>query len=473
MKPVTVRIRPERASSTGHASTGEARQDNRLALLDQAFYAGHRAAGQNEAMQAVWVYERAIAFDAVRRLHDDLCRGLFARRIERSPLPFGRHRWVKDPGPSEIDFAECARPRADLSDWADERAQLSVDPESGPGWHFGVLPLTDGSTAVTMVVSHYVLDGIGSLIEMVSTLLGNTHDLRYPPPRSRTRLQAVVQDAGQAARDAPEVARALVAAVKVARRRRRDDARPPAPRPVGILGGDRDAPVVVPGVTISVDLDDWDDRAKALGGASDTLAVGLAAKFGERLGFRHDDDGTVTVQLVASNRTEGDTRAVAVSFTRVKVDPTQVTADLRDTRAAIRQALKTLRETPDDESVQLAPLTPFTPKRAWKQLVDGALTDPDHPVVCSNFGDVGSIVHRLDGTDCAHFYARGISQSTTRQWLERMGGQLQLLSHRAPAFGKFSITVLAYQPGADNTKAALRELAARTLAEFDLTGEIE
>jgi hypothetical protein len=35
------------------------------------------------------------------------------------------------------------------------------------------------------------------------------------------------------------------------------------------------------------------------------------------------------------------------------------------------------------------------------------------------------------------------------------------------------ISVGAYQPGAENTKPALRELAARTLAEFDLTGEID
>jgi hypothetical protein len=38
--------------------------------------------------------------------------------------------------------------------------------------------------------------------------------------------------------------------------------------------------------------------------------------------------------------------------------------------------------------------------------------------------------------------------------------------------GKISISVRAYQPGAENTKPALRELAARTLAEFELTGEI-
>jgi hypothetical protein len=60
-----------------------------------------------------------------------------------------------------------------------------------------------------------------------------------------------------------------------------------------------------------------------------------------------------------------------------------------------------------------------------------------------------------------------------RQWLERTGGQLQLLCLRAPGVGKFSISVLAYQPGAENTKPALRELAAGTLTEFGLTGEID
>ena len=44
---------------------------------------------------------------------------------------------------------------------------------------------------------------------------------------------------------------------------------------------------------------------------------------------------------------------------------------------------------------------------------------------------------------------------------------MQLLSFRLPARGKISIHVLAYQPGAENTKPALRELAARALAEFE------
>ena len=231
-------------------------------------------------------------------------------------------------------------------------------------------------------------------------------------------------------------------------------------------------PVVVPGVTISIDLDEWDVRAKALGGAGNTLAAGLTAKLGERMGFRHDDDGTVTVQLMVSDRTEGDTRAVAVSFARVSVDPTQVTTDLSEARAAVKQALKTRRESQMSQSN-----SPRWPRSRRNGCGNGwsmaAFTDPARPVICSNLGDVGSVVSLLDGTNCEYAFARGIRQHDTRQWLERMGGQMQLLSFRVPALGKVFIHVLAYQPGAENTKPALRELAARTLAEFDLTGQID
>src|SRR6202012_3953260 len=135
------------------------------------------------------------------------------------------YRWVADPQPPDIDVAKCVRPRAELSDWADERAQLPIDPETGPGWHLAVLPLTDGSTAVSLVASHYLIDGLGFCAAIVEAILGNTHDPGYPPPRSRARLAALVQDAREAVEDMPQVARALVAAAKLARTqasRRRD-----------------------------------------------------------------------------------------------------------------------------------------------------------------------------------------------------------------------------------------------------------
>jgi hypothetical protein len=454
------------------ASNDAARSDDRLVFMDQGFFAGQRAAGLEEVMQVVWLYVRPIDFDGLRRVQRNLSQGLLGRLIERSPLPFGRHRWIAGGGPSEIDIAECARPRAELSDWADERSQLPVDPESGPGWHLGVLPLTDGSTAVSFVASHYVLDGIGCFLAIVDAILGNTLELGYAPPRSRTRLRAAVQDVRQTARDAPEVARALVALTKQARRRQREMSRSPAPLPATLAGDGGDGPFVTPGITIAIDLDHWDARAKALGGAGNTLAAALTAKLGERMGRRNDADGSVTLQVVMSDRTLGDTRAIAVSFARVSIDPTSVTTDLRDVRSTIKQALNTLQETPDD-SVQLAALTPFTPKRTWKQGVDSAFADPARPVIYSNLGDVGWDVSRIDGTPCDYAFARGTRQNVTRQWLERVGGHMQLLSFRLPPLNKIFIHLLAYQPGVENTKPALRELAARALAEFDLTGQID
>lgn len=461
----------DRAAPT---TSGGARPDNRLALKDQAFYAGHRAAGQKEVMQVAWLYDRAIDVEGLRAFSQSMSRSLWGRLIERSPLPFARYRWVAELRPATIDIAESPRPRAELGDWFDERAQLHVDPEQGPAWHIGVLPLTDGSTAITMVISHYVLDGLGSVVEVAKAVMGFTFDHAYPPPRSRTRLRALVEDAGQTARDLPEVARAIVAAAKEARRRQ-DNVVRKQPNLARRGGGDKgagDQHVIVPGIWVLIDMADWDARATELGGASNTLATGFAAKLGEYLGRRHGGDGDVKIDLIASDRTENDTRALAVSLTRVSIDPTQVTKDLGDARSAVKDALKTLRETPD-ESSPLLPLAPFTPKRTWRQLMDWALNDPEHPAVVSNFGDVGSAVTAPDGTQSQAAWARGTNQHITGQWLEQAGGQLQVLFGRLPAVGKISMSIQAYQPGAVTTKTALRELVERTLAEFNLPAEID
>lgn len=465
-----VRMRQARKSLNGHASKAAVQQDDRLALLDQAFFAGHRAAGQNDVMQVVWIYEHPIDWDELKRFHYHLGRGLLGRRIERSPLPFARYRWVTDHEPLDIDIAEHARPRAELSDWTDERSQLPADPERGPGWHLGVLPLTDGSMAVSLVASHYLLDGIGLVVALIDAISGNERDLGYRPPGSRTRLRAVAEDARRTVRDTPAVARALAVAPKLVRLRPPEGAAAPASQPVAVAAGNGDERVLVPGVSMYIDIDDFDTRAKSLGGTSNTLVAALAAKLGEHMGHRHSGDGTVTVQLVMSDRGEGDTRAVAVSLARVHVDPTLVTTDLRDARASIKQALTTLREMPHESSA-LEALTPFTPKWTWRKAVANAFADPDRPVVCSNIGDVGKVVNRLDGTNAEYAFARGTRQHVTRRWLEGIGGQMQLLSFRLPE--RVVIHVLAYRPGAENTKTALRALAARTLAEFDLIGEID
>ena len=97
------------------------------------------------------------------------------------------------------------------------------------------------------------------------------------------------------AREIPAVGRAVVAAIRLARRSRggagaatAPTATPPAP-PAGA-----DEPVTVPMATIFVDAGEWEARAQSLGGTSNALLVGVAARIAQRVG-RVADDGSVVV----------------------------------------------------------------------------------------------------------------------------------------------------------------------------------
>jgi hypothetical protein len=471
---VPVLTHPARAERKRNARAGRGRPDNRLSFPDQAMFLMQRATGRNAVVQCVWVYEHDVDLEALRRFHRNLGDGLLGRRIERSPLAFARHRWVRDGGPSDIDIAGGARPRAELGDWLDERGQLPVDPERGPGWHLGVVPLTDGSTAVSLVASHCLVDGLGIVGAVADAASGNTRDFGYPPPRSRSRLRAMAQDARQTIQGAPEVTRAIVGAGRTARRRPHDEAPSPPSRSAPARAANGDEPVVVPAIAIHVDLHNWDGRATELGGTSHHLAAGFAAKLAERMGRRRAADGAVMLQIPLSDRTQDDSRANTLSFVSVGVDPAQVTSDLSDTRAAIRQAFDTLRQAPDQASaslVALAPLAPFVPKRALKRLTDAAFAYADLPVAFSSMGDMPPIASRPDGTEAEYAFGGGVIQGVTRQDLERAYGELALFLLRVG--GKMCMRVSAYQPGGKNSKTELRALVALTLADFRLHGVIE
>ncbi|AMO59804.1 Fatty acyl-AMP ligase FadD28 and polyketide synthase [Mycolicibacterium phlei] len=442
--------------------------DNRLSFTDQLLFLGQRATGQELAMQAVWIYDRPVDLDGVRRFHENFGYGLFGRRIEPSPLPIGRHRWVTSTGPQTTLDIEDPRPRDELSDWVDERVRLPLDPEWGPTWHLGVLPMTDGSSAVSLVLSHCLADGFGALLTIVDGIKGNRRDYGYPAAGSRTRLRAATEDLRLTVRGLPEVGRTLVAGARLGFRRRGELLKPKAARPAPVPDGDTE--VVAPAVTVYVDLDQWDARAAALNGNTHSLAAGLAAKIAERAGRARGSDGAVTLQVPIADRGADDTRANAANIATVCIDPAGVTRDLSDARQVLKQSIAAIRESPD-ETLQLLPLTPFIPKRAVRRGSEAVFNFADLPVSFSNLGEVDPVVARLDGTDADRMILRGVDRRVTKEFLEHRGGLLTVLTARV--CGKMSVTIVAYRPGARNTKAELRELAAKVLAEFDLTGVIE
>lgn len=463
---VSVKLRSR--SQVGASKRGAA-PDNLISFFDQAAFAALRATGRHQLVQGVWIYERPVDIDEIRRFHRNIGHGLFGRLIERSPLPFGRHRWVLGPLP-ELDIAESARSRAELSDWVDEQAQLPIDPEFGPGWQLAVQPFTDGSTAASLVVSHCLADGGASIVAVFDAVTGNRPDFGYLLPRSRTRRHAVLADAVQTVRGAPEIARTLVATAKLVVQRRHELVRSAAPRPTATAGEDAgDESVVLPSVAVFMDTRDWDARAESLGGNSYSLVAGLTAKLAERVGRQCASDGAVTLLIAIIDRTLGDTRAHAMGIGHASVDPTPVAEDLAGVRAGVKEAIRVVREVPD-ESLKILPLIPFIPKRAVSGLADVFVGVADLPVSCSNVGNLPPELGRIDSTDADYAFYRGVDQNVTRQQLERGQGQLVVVSSRVG--GRIAINVLAYQPGAVNSKAWLREILTRTLAEFGLTGTV-
>ena len=450
--------------------------EQRIDYVDQALFLGLRATGQAAAMQMVWVYDHPVDWNELRRFHRDFGYGLAGRLIEPSVLPFGRHRWVASPGPAgPMEVADEPRPRSELSDWLDEHAQLPIDPEFGPGWHMGVLPMTDGSTAVSLVGSHCIGDGGAALLTVFDAVRGHRRELGYPRPRSRTHRQALADDARQALRDVPELGRTLVAAAKFLRRRRKDGSpdRPRGRRPFGHARkrsevGYDDA-VVVPVVSAFVALDEWDARAEVLGGNSHSLLAGFAARLSVHQGRGLAADGTAGLIVPINDRTLEDTRANAVTLAYVRVDPTNVTTDLSTTRAAIRAALEVMREGPD-EALRLLPLTPYIPKFAVRRSADLAFGFTEQPVSCSNVGDLPVEVACPDGTPAEQVMLRGVDRHVTRRVLEERHGVLTVVSGRLD--GKVCITVVGYQPGMENTKDCLRARVAKTLGEFELRAVI-
>jgi hypothetical protein len=442
--------------------------DNRLAHMDQASFLALRALGHGALIQFNWIYNRPINVDGLRRFHRGLGCGLLGRRIERSPLAFARDRWVADRGPADIEIAEAPRPRADLGAWLFERAGLPLDPEYGPCWHLGILPLEDGGTAICLTASHTVVDALALHRVIADAASGGSRDLGYPAPGSRRRAQAVLEDARQTMASAPELARAVAATVRIARRRHKDVAASIASAPSAPRTADKDQPVVVPSLAAYVDLAEWNARAKSLGGNNFFLLVGFASRLGVRMG-RVRDDGSVTISFPISDRIASDTRGNALVFPAVSIDPTELTSSLREIRLKVRQALTGLPAT-SAEMLGPLPLTSFTPRWVARRAAGMGLGTAGLPIGCSNIGDLHPALNRADGTDADYSYGRLVEPGINKRTLESMGGQLYVVSGRI--HGRVWIAVNAYLSGRTNSEAALREDLSRTFAEFNLTADI-
>ena len=442
---------------------------NVLGLFDQAFFTGERVTGATGLLQCVWMYDRAIDIDGLRRFHHNLQRGRLSRRIERSPLPFARYRWVSAGGHTDLEIVETPRPREEFDAWLAEQANTILDAEHGPEWHLAVLPFTDGGAGVSLLISHSLTDGVGMCAALSDAASGRHDPINWPAAGSRPRWRAIREDARQTVRDIPGIGRAVVTAARMARRGLGGRAgstaslstRPPAP-----LAG-ADEPITMPTATIFVDADAWDARADSLGGTSNSLLAAVAARLAQRAG-RVAADGSVTLGMPVNERTADDTRANAVTNVDFTVDPAFATTDLREIRSATKQAILRRDEVPDERWV-LLPLVPLMPQWLLKRMASVAAGTATG-VVASNLGEVNPAAYRPDGTDATTFAIKSSCPGLTKALMHRTGGMMAMVYGRVGR--QVFVSVAAYQPGRSNSDGELRRDLTGALSDFSLTGSV-
>ncbi|WP_205877606.1 hypothetical protein [Mycobacterium camsae] len=434
--------------------------NNVLDLIDQAAFLAERATRSTNVLQCCWLYREGVDLDGLRRFHHHLQRGRLARRIERSPLPFGRHRWVSAPASTQLEIVESRYSRSQFDAWLDEQADLPLDVERGPGWHLAVLPFTDGGAGVSFVTTHCLTDGVGFCAALADAADGRDDPINWPAARSRRRWRALGRDTRQTARDLPEVGRALRAAARLARDTR-GTGRTAAPAPARFARPD--GRVALATATLFVDGAWWDARARALGGTSNALLAAVTARLARQTG-RVTTEGVATVAIPVNERVVGDTRANAITAVDIEVDSTAVTTDLTAVRAAVKNALIHRGSAPDERS-GLLPLTPWLPRWAVRRMVGvalgGATTSGS-----SNLGPIDPAVNRPDGNDADCMAMRSLYPRATRATMRPTGGLLGVVSGRVD--NRIFLSALSHRPAGRNSNPQLQKDFSEVLREFGI-----
>ncbi|WP_269305252.1 hypothetical protein [Aeromicrobium sp. HA] len=441
--------------------------DTRLDYMDHASYLAFRAMGHHPTLHYTWVYDRAVDLAALRRLSERLQHGRFARVVEPASVWGGRARWVRPDRPVPIEVEPAPRPRSQVEQWSVEVSRRPIDPVSGPPWRFGVVRLDDGGSAVAIVVSHTVTDGVGVLLGLREAVEGRDLGLTYP--RRGAAQGSRLSQWSEVLASLPEKARALGDVVRQMRAERRlphresTAALPATPTHTRTTRlPDRDGAARI--VTF-VSEAAWDACAERLGGTSNVLAAAVAARLGHHLG-RVQRNGTVNLTIPVSVREgDDDLRGNALSSVVVTLDPAEVTRDLRPARAAMKAALSA-QDAQQLPLLAALPLVPFVPVRLLRRLERFALGADVNAVGCSNLGRVPDPVERIDGQPCQYAFGQFNEPGRPTAELVRMGGQGFL----GVTFsgGRVVINAVAFRPGGDNSDEALLAIVHDVIDELDL-----
>lgn len=437
-----------------------------LPFVDQAMYLAHAYGGQQAVIQLLWLYRRPVDYAALTRFRNNLANGRLARLIQPAFLPFGRHSWVGAPLPSSSlePTAETLAP-AFLQTWADSQVDLPMDPVHGPAWTLTTQGFCDGSTAVSLVVSHCIADGMATALAVREAALGEQKPLSYPRAPTRSSFVSVGAELRRAALDGQATLRAIAKLAQTMRQQRGSSSVPVAqPR----ARAEESKTVSLPWTSVRIPIVEWDQKAQSLGTNRLTLLVSFTAAFAEKLGRVREGETTL---LIPVNQRQGgaDAAGNCVSIATFKVP----TSEPHDRLPALQRRLQaTLLRTRREPApfADLLPLVPFVPKQAFlgaSHLAFAALAEL--PVTCSFVGEWSNAVLKIDGLEADRFCFRGTDRQVSERTIDARQG---VASIPACVISDFLIlNFVAYQPGRVTEHHEIHALAQNLLSSYGLTGE--
>ncbi len=434
-----------------------------LCLADQGSFLGLRALGRGPVLQFTWLLARQPDDAEVLALNARLGQGLFARLVQRSPLPWGRHRWVASAVLPPVTWFPAPPPGEQPTQLHARLLDLAVDPEHGPGWRLVVQPLAGGGCALSVLVSHTLADGQASVQTIADALAGRRHDVGHAAPSGRWSPRRLLDDGAESLRGLPEVARAIKALVQ---RRRAASAPVDGTSPSRLqshAGNSRS--VIVPVVQVAIVADAFDRRAADLGVAANTLFAALAVGLASSMG-RVDATGRVKLVMPVSDRQPGDTRGNALRAATVLVEPGDTLTNPKRLQRDIRAALATLLRHGDEIS-PLLPLLPYVPLRLARNAERLALGS-DRPVGCSILGALPGELERPCGA--ASLLQISLLERYSQGDLARLGGLLFLVCYRLG--GQVLVTVTGHSPGHITDRAGLAPAVEAALAALGLSATL-
>lgn len=450
---------------------------DRLAWLDELVFKVFQETGRSQLMQVLWVYDREVNLAELTRSNAAIADQPFVNRlIELSPVPWGRSRWVKPTtGPVQIKQNLEILPRSQLLSWANQQLRPPIDPVTGPPWRLAVQRFDDGSSVVSLVLSHLIIDGSFKSFYFATADGFQSNPSPYLPKGRRGWLIGYLADSWQSIADAP---RAVAALAKILKANRRMFAAylqrlTPAQSDTSL---EKQAALELPSVAVIVDAASWDACERRLGGSGglSSLLVGFVATLASQLGRTRSSDGTVSLVIPISKRSgPSDGRAQAVEPRTMTVAPAGLSANLRPLNDQIREVLRSSRESDIDGFISLLPVIAWLPRSFSLALINQYFDYAEKPPVsCSNQGLLPDVFGRIDGEQCAYILNRGVDVNVTRRDLERTRGHLVVVACRYNNTVTLCIEGYQLEPMTTTTDE-LRSVTLRTITEFGLDAVIE